>query len=435
MNRVIGIELRRSAALGAALMIAVGGTIVLQATSGRWAGGWMALVTTQREYLAVMSPLAMAAGAWQSFSQYRANVAELFAGTPRPRPQKIVPILVATGSAVLVAYLVTLLAAAPVIADTASYLPPAAFAVVAVGLVAMIASVWLGLAVGRFVPTITTAPVLAVIGYVLLLFAPHAFSDHGLMAAFSPMGVGIFSNYDTVSGRVSVAQAFWTVAIAAASVVLLTVRRRKSAFAALLPLAIGATATALVAPTGAAYERGTLDPVAQELVCAAGTPRVCVSRVDAGLLPEVVPEARQALRLLSATPVVQAHEDTSTFAPATSPRRRADTALMDIEVDKHGHLADPGVLEPSMLTEVFSGPPGCRSGPSTEVATAVASWLLDRRPSAGLYGFSFDVPKAVKLWKGLKALPPAEATAREEAVYRAAQKCQDAAGLLTRSAR
>src|ERR1041384_6934261 len=121
MSRILGIELRRSAAFGAALLIAVAGSIVLQATSGRWSSGWMALVMVQREYLIVVVPLTMAAGAWQSYREHRANVAELFATVPRPRPLQVVPVLIATGLAALVAYLVALAAAVPRIIDTASY--------------------------------------------------------------------------------------------------------------------------------------------------------------------------------------------------------------------------------------------------------------------------------------------------------------------------
>ncbi|GGT84421.1 hypothetical protein [Streptomyces coeruleorubidus] len=436
MNRILGIELRRSAALGAALLIAVAGTIVLHATAGRWSTGWMALAMTQREYLAVLSPLAMAAGAWQSYREHRANVAELLAAVPRPRPQRMVPILATTALAVLVAYLVTLLAAAPRIADTARYLPPAAFVVVAVGLVAMIASVWLGLAVGRLVPALATAPALAVIGFALLILAPHALPDGGFTAAFSPaMGMSMFSDYDTVDGGVSAAQALWMAAVAVAGVVLFAVQDRKFAFAALLPLAIGATATALVVPTGDAYDQGTLDPVAQELVCTDDTPRVCVSRAHEGLLPEVTPKARHALELLTKTSIVEAHEDTSTFSPPTSPRSRADTALMSITVDKHGHLANPGRLEPTMLTGVFTSPLSCGDNRNFTVATAAAYWLLDREPTAGPDGLEFHDPDAVKLWKGLQALSGAEAEARVIAVYQAAQKCQDTTDLLSRGAR
>lgn len=436
MNRILGIELRRSAALGAALLISVAGAIVLHATPGRWSAGWMALAMRQREYLAVLSPLAMAAGAWQSYREHRANTGELFATAPRPRPQRIVPILLATALAVLVAYLVTLLAATPRIADTARYLPPAAFVVVAVGLIAMIASVWLGLAVGRLLPALATAPALAVLGFVLLILAPHALADDGVAAAFSPaLGMSMFSDYDTVGARVSIAQALWMAAVAVAAVVLLAVHNRTFALTALAPLAIGATATTLVVPTGHAYDRSTLDPVAQELVCTHDTPRVCVSRAHEGLLSEVTPKARHALKLLSRTALVQAHEDTSTLFPPTSPRTRADTALMTITVDKRGHLAHPGRFEPTLLTGVFTGPPSCGDNRDFTVATAAAYWLLDREPTAGSDGLEFDDPDAVKLWKKLRALPRAEAEARVTAVQQAAQKCQDTTNLLTRGAR
>ncbi|MFF7987175.1 hypothetical protein ACFZDK_50275 [Streptomyces sp. NPDC007901] len=436
MNRIIGIEFRRSAALGAALLIAVSGTILLRATAGRWSTGWMALAMTQREYLVLLSPLAMAAGAWQSYREHRANVGELFASAPRPRPQRIVPILVTTGMAVLVAYLVTLLAAAPRIVGTARYLPPTAYAVVVVGLVAMIASVWLGLSVGRLMPALATAPALAVTGFALLILAPHALADGGLTAAFSPsMGMSVFSDYDTVDGRVSAAQGLWMAAIAVAAVVLFAVKNRRFAFTALVPLALGATATALIVPTGDAYERGRLDPVAQELVCTAGAPQVCVSRAHEALLPEVAPKARQALALLAKTSIVEAHEDTSTLFPPTSPKPRAGTALMSITVDRHGRLAHPGRLEPTMLTGVFTGPESCADASNITVAVAAAFWLLDRKPTAGPDGLEYVDPDAVKLWKGLRALPRAEAAARVTAVYRAAQKCRVTTGLLTRGAR
>ncbi|MEU6676477.1 hypothetical protein [Streptomyces sp. NPDC046925] len=435
MIRILGIELRRSVSVGAALLIIAVGAIVFHATAGRWSTGWMALVTTQREYLAVLSPLAMAAGAWQSYREHRANVAELFAGVPRPRPQRIVPILAATALAVLAAYLLTLLATGPRIAGTARYLPPAAYAVVAVGVLTMIASVWLGLAVGRMVPALATAPALAVAGFVLLVFAPHALPDGGISVAFSPMGTSMFSDYDTVGGAVSTAQALWMAAVALAAVVLFAVRKRVLGLTALLPLAVGATVTALVVPTGAAYDRSTLDTVAQELVCTDDAPRVCVSRAHKGLLPEVAPKARHALDLLSKTPVTEAHEDTTTFFPPTAPTPRSDTALMKVSVDKRGHLADADEFELSLLVGAFTGPYSCEDNQNFPVAVATAYWLLDLKPSDSLDGFPLDDPGTVTLWKSLKKLPRAEADARVTAVHRAAQKCRDTNGILTRGTR
>ncbi|TQS40362.1 hypothetical protein [Cryptosporangium phraense] len=423
MIRVVGMELRRSSALGAALLIALAGLVTLYATPQRWSTGWMSLAMTQREYLSLLSPLAMAAGAWQSYREHRAKVAELFRSVPRPQPQRIVPILAATGVAVALAYLVSLAGALPRIAG--GYLPGAVVAVTAVGLVAMIASVWIGLAVGRLVPALATAPAIAVADFALQVFAPHAFDDPGLFAAFSPsMGMSQFSAYDTVAGAVSVAQAVWVTALAVAAVVLLAARRRRTGLAALLPLAVGAAATLLVVPTGDEYDKGIVDPVAQQLVCDGP---VCVSRVHAPLLPSVEPRARHALGLLASVPgvrVTSAHEDTSTVFPPTEPEFRADTALMEVAADAHGGLAHPARLETSLITSAFVGPSDCLTTVNNYLAAhAVAFWLLGS--DAGL---GFGDPEAVAIWKRLRDAP--DAAARVSAAYRAAQECRDAAAVL-----
>ncbi|MEV1026474.1 hypothetical protein [Streptomyces sp. NPDC050264] len=108
---------------------------------------------------------------------------------------------------------------------------------------------------------------------------------------------------------------------------------------------------------------------------------------------------------------------------------------MRIAVDKHGRLAHPGRLEPTMLTEVLTGPLHCGDTRNFPVATAAAYWLLDREPTVGAQGLEFEDPEAVRLYEGLKALPSAEAAARVTAVYQAAQKCQDTTDLLNRGAR
>ena len=77
MSRVLGFELRRSAALGAALILLVAGVVLLFATPGRWSAGWMPLAMTQREDLTLLVPLALAAGAWQGRREH--HVAQQFA--------------------------------------------------------------------------------------------------------------------------------------------------------------------------------------------------------------------------------------------------------------------------------------------------------------------------------------------------------------------
>lgn len=437
MIRILGIELRRSAAFGAALFLVIAGSAIMHATPGRWSAGWMALVMLQREYLLLLSPLAMAAGAWQSYRAHRSGSAELLASAARPRLHQVLPTLGALGLAVAAGYLLIAVIAAVRIADTAEYLPAAVFVVLAVGAVTLAVSAWVGLAIGRLVPALATAPVLAVTGFALLAFGPEALPDEWLRVAFSPgYGMSQFNDYQTVDGRVSAVQALWVVAIGLAGATAFAARRER-AWTALVPLAVGAALVLTTVPHGAEYDRGTADPVAQALVCTRNAPRVCVSRVHSGLLAEVAGPARRALTALATLPgntVVRAHEDTSTFSPATAPEPRADTALMQVTVDRNGHLAHPGRLEPTLLLSVFLPPRRCESGPDLPVLRAATHWLLGTAPvpDPSVQEPAEENAEAVRLWQALRQLPPTAAATRVAAVRDASRTCADLTGLLTR---
>lgn len=440
MSRILRIELRRSAAAGAVLILLVAGAVLLYAAPQRWSTGWMPLAMVQREYLVLLWPLALAAGAWQARREHRSNVAELFASTARPRSQRMVPTLGAMGIAAVCAYLAVVAVGVPWIIDTARYLPATAFVVAAVGALALVAAAWLGLAIGRLVPSLVTAPALAVVGIGLLLVIPAAVRPREWLAlVFSPMyGMGQYTDYQTVYGRVSAAQAIWLAALAVTAAVLLASGSWRTRVAALLPAALGATVAIMVIPRNDEFVANPVDPVAQEQVCAEGSPRVCVSRVHSGLLPEVTPLARQALAMLAKLPdpPTTVHEDTTTYYPDTSPPRKADVVLITVRTDKYGHLASKATILPDMLYAAGANTHGCRGGINRSVARAAGYWLMGREPLAE----SADEPaednaQAVTLWRGLQRLPEKEAAARVAAVRRAALACEDLDGLLTKSAR
>jgi len=440
MSRILGIELRRSAALGAVLTLLVAGAGLLYAAPERWSAGWMPLVMTQREYLVLLWPLALAAGAWQSRREHRSNVAELFVSTARPRAQRMVPTLGAMSIGVVSAYLAVLAVAAPWIFDTAGYLPAAAFAVAAVGGLALVAAVWFGLAVGRLVPSLVTAPALAVAGIGLLMVTPVADgSREWVSLVFSPMyGMGQYTDFQTVYGRVSVAQAIWLTALAATGAVLLASGSWRIRVAALLPAVLGATLAIMVVPRDDKFVVHPIDPVAQEQVCAEGSPRVCVSRIHSGLLSEVTPLAREALAILAKLPdpPTTAHEDTTTYYPDTAPPRQADVVLIPVGVDKSGHLAHKATVLSEMLRMVGANTHGCDAGGDTPVSRAATSWLTGREPVTDDPEEPAELnAEAVTLWRGLQGLPAKEAAARVAAVRRAALDCAELTGLLSRSAR
>ncbi|MEV8508750.1 hypothetical protein AB0368_28520 [Actinoplanes sp. NPDC051475] len=434
MTRVLGIELRRSAAISTAIILLLAGAGLLYSLPDRWAAGWMPLAMMQREYLMLLWPVALAAGAWQARREHRSHVAELFASTARPRAQRMLPTLGAMGIMVAGAYLLAAAVAVPWMFDTVRYLPAAPFAVIAVGALAMVAAAWLGLAVGRLLPSPLTAPALAIAGIGVLQVVPVALVRREWLAlVFSPShGMGQYTDYQTVSGRVSAAQAVWLVALAVAAAVLLASGGWRTRVAALLPAVLGAGVAAMIVPRGE-FAAHPIDRVAQEQVCDAGSPRVCVSRIHAGLLPEMVPPARQALALLAKLPdaPTTVEEDTYTFHPDTFPAWRADTLRISVRVDKSGHLGDQDWVVPELLGRAFRGPYDCDNGSET-VSRAAAAWLMGRepRPDHGITEEPQVNAEAVTLWQGLRRLPEPQALARVAAVHRAAVACEKQDGLL-----
>ena len=444
MNRILGIELRRSAALGTLLVLLVAGAGLLYAAPGRWASGWMALAMTQREYTVLLWPLALAAGAWQGRREHRTKVGELFATAPRPHAQRMLPVMLALAVAAAGAYAAVALVAVPWIADTANYLPAQVFVVTAVGALALVAAVWLGLAVGRLMPHLATAPALAVAGIGLLMVIPVLARDREWISlVFSPMyGMGRYTAYQTVGGRVSAAQALWLAALAGAAVVLAMAANRRWRAAAALPAALGAVVALVVIPHDENVAN-PVDPVAQEQVCADGTPQVCVARVHAGLLGEFTVPARQALGLLAKLPdpPTAVHEDTTTYFPPRSPRPEPGVVLADVSTGADGRLAGKQLL---VLDIVQAGLVNlaCENGGDSAVERAAAYWLLGREPVPATEvdpSVVYESPEvhteAVRLWRGLRQLDEREAAARVAAVRDAFHKCASVEGLLTRSAR
>ncbi|SDS70586.1 hypothetical protein [Actinoplanes derwentensis] len=439
MSRVLFIELRRSAAIGTAVILAVTGTLLIYFLEAVYfADGWMQLAMTMRLYLGLLLPLALAAGAWQARREQRSAVAELFATTPRPRAQRIMPVILAMTIAVVAGYLTMGLAGALWIAGTARYLPGTVFAVVGVGLLAQVTAVWLGSAVGRLLPSPVTAPLLGVAGLAALLLIPGATSPNGWMALLlSPIfDMNMPQPYETVPGVASAAQALWLAGLAGTAMLLLISADWRLRVAALLPVALGFAVGVMVMPHTDRVVTA-VDTRAQELVCTADEPRVCLSRVHAGLLPEVTGPAREALTLLATVPGApnRVHEDTSTYSPDVFPPREADVVLLDITVGQDAHLEDREDLAANVLIKAFRNPWSCENTSAGEDAMAAAFWLLDREPALhgeDDQGFAED---ATARWRALVKLPADEAAARVAALRTAATNCAAADGILLGGAR
>lgn len=445
MSRVLSIELRRSAAIGAAVILAVLGSLAMYFAEGiAFSAGWMQLAMTQRWYLALLWPLMLAAGAWQARREHRSNVGELFATTPRPVPQRVVPTLGAMAIAVVAGYLVMGLAGAVWIFGTAGHLPVEVIIVTAVGALALIAAVWLGLAVGRLLPSPVTAPAVGVAGLGLLLMVPLATPrPYGWVdLILSPsVEMNMPGDYATVPGVVSAAQSLWLAGLALAAALLFASSGWRTRVAAVLPVVVGVALAVNVMPHENRLVSDAVDPVARELVCAEGGPQVCVSQAHEKRLPEVTAPAREALAVLNKLPgaPTRVHEDTSAF-PDTYPGFHADTVLLRVDADRRGRLANkPNVLT-DVVTGAFGGPPTCENAPARADQLAAAHWLLGTepvppapdpigRPGPG-YVFEDVSVEATEVWQQLRAMPEAEATSRVAALREAAVNCRPGEGVL-----
>ncbi|BAL89544.1 hypothetical protein AMIS_43240 [Actinoplanes missouriensis 431] len=425
MTRILGIELRRSAALGSALTVFVVGTLLLYFAEGiAFATGWMQLAMTQRLFLALLWPIALAAGAWQASREHRSKVGELFASTPRPIHLRVIPILAAMTLAVTAGYLAMGVAGGLWIVRTAAYVPAQAFVVTAVGVLSLVAAVWLGLAVGRLLPWRATAPVLAVAGLGLLLGIPAATRPRGWLAlVFSPITeMNMPDAYTTVPARASAAQALWMAALAVTALLLFASRSWRGRVAALLPVVVGAALAITVMPHQNRYVIDAIDPVARELVC---EDRVCVSRVHSGLLPEIAGPAREALTIMAKLPgaPTRVHEDTTTYRPDVHPEPDPAVALLRVEVGTDGHVKDRDGLLAEVVAGAFRNPPSCDDPGLQTDQLAAAYWLIGREPVISAE-YPADVgAEIVALWSRLRELPQDEAQSRVVALRAAGQRC------------
>lgn len=305
-------------------------------------GTWMQLAMSQRAFLLVLVPLGLVLGARQARRAHRAAATDQSAVNPASWTASVL----VTGLAVVVGYLAAGLIGGARILGTARYLTPEVPAVVAVGALALLGVVWLGVAAGRRWPGRATAPLLGGAAFVLLLFL-DGWLPGWVALLLSPIEqMAGPDDYATVPGRVSAAQALWFAGLAGTALLLAVAVHRRTRIAAVLPVLAGVVLASAVMPRQEAAVTSATDPVARELVCAEQDARVCVSRVHAGLLDEFVPPAREALALLAKLP-------------------NAPTGVHDDDPDARS-LSQPG--EPGVIltqlravagTRRFSGGEGC----------------------------------------------------------------------------
>jgi hypothetical protein len=443
MNPGFRIELRRSNALPlAAAVVAV--MVLVDVVIGyrsSWAGNWMKMVTDQRSSLVVLAgAFAVGAGAMQAGLDQRRGVVELLGSVPRPRRTRALPVALALGLAAATAYLITFGIASLYVAPYASYADPAAIAgVVGVGAVTMIAAAWLGLLIGALVPSRLTPPIASVLTLMIMAVGSEGLGSLGNGAALALLLPDLSASVEGaahVPVRVSALQGVWLLAVGASALGAFLAARRRFKILAALPAALALVLVAPQLPPGKGYMAAyTIDPRAAELVCATGTPRVCVTRADAARLPQVTAPARAALAALARLPhaptAVIEHPELEGFTSAPPPPSRADTVWMDLtpySADARGRLEaeDVADLTAMLLTNVgvSADCPRGRGNPAGYAASEISTaWLLGRPPTPDSRMSAEYQQLARTGWTALTSAPAAEQRRRVAAMRQALLTC------------
>jgi hypothetical protein len=413
-------EIRRSSAVWTALLALAVGVAVLVSFPKGFAGRWIQLASAGRTMLLVLFPLALAGGAWLGRREARSRVGELFATTARPRWQRVLPTAAALAVTMVAAYVLMLAVGAGWVVPTARHVTVGMVGLAAAGAVSMVTAAWLGLAAGRAMPWLVTAPALAVVGVLVVGLLPDFVSVNSLLhddnlppaaLMLSPVYVGGLDDFQTFPVRHSLVQAGWFAAVAVTGLLLFGATRPLTRGLAVLPAALGLAVTLPLLPAGAYEGASRPDPVAVELVCDDAGPQVCMTRVHANLLPDVIGPVREALAILAAkvpgapTRAVESGHVQSYVRPGLMPdppRYGADTLVFTAPPYGRTGGADLGG-EPYLrvlLTEAWRLDCGVQPyGRDVYLAGEVAaSWLMGRP-----VGYEPDLPAAYDRFLGLPA--------------------------------
>ncbi|MER6094852.1 hypothetical protein ABT154_03140 [Streptomyces sp. NPDC001728] len=375
-------ELRRGLGpwTGAAVVLTV--LVTMYGKAPGWQGRWADATNMLHVTAGLLAgPLALAAGCWQGGRERRRGTAELWESVPRPPLRRLLvavaPAALWPAAAVLLADAVCLLATWPYVSGGRPYVELLAADVVAVAALGA-----LGHVVGRVVPWRLTAPLLGIVGYVGLAVGAYAV---GPARWLSPGAEHQFF-WDRPVWWFGPVSAAWTAGLALTALLAYGLRRGRGRALALVPLAVAVAAAALVLRLPPDEGPWRHDPALARRVCDDGTPQVCLTAVDAELLPEVSAALAPLNARLKGVPGAPVRWIGGPFGPG----RPGDMELPNAAQDAvRGRLPHPDLFLNSAVTWLFSDTcaPGDFTGAdaerASEVHLAVTEWLA---PTPDDYG-------------------------------------------------
>ncbi|MFD9338936.1 hypothetical protein ACFWBF_31785 [Streptomyces sp. NPDC060028] len=456
-GRVLRIELKRSAAPWAGLVILGGSLAFLHLINGLWWYGtaawtaqWTSMALTTRCMLAYGWPIAVGFGALHGLRDSRSRMTELLTTTPRPAWRRAALPAGATVISLAAAFgLLVLWGAVQVALGSATHLPLGWLAISLVAALALVAGAVFGMGVARTLPSVLTPPLLVLL-FLMMTVLLRQTTDGELPSGIAPNRLAQLSPVTdmpremllTLSGAVNLGQTLWLIGLLATGFALLVAATRRARLLAVAPVLAGAVLALLILPA-AARDTYVVDRAAATLVCDGP---VCVTQANRSRLPELAPRGKEALRVLHDALGDQApnsvREETALRALGAERQLSGDVVLIDFDDPLIAHATG---AEMTRLLVAQGLTPNCeprtvREGwglvdiPAQSIA---ASWALGdhqleplQKPDADEYA-QRAWANAKVAWEKLTALPPAEQRSRIAQAHAAALSCKNELAALT----
>ncbi|MFJ9846863.1 hypothetical protein ACIRYZ_41810 [Kitasatospora sp. NPDC101155] len=448
-GRVLRIELKRSVAPWAGIVVLGGSLAVFCLIDGIWWKGnagwtaqWTSMAMWTRYLLGFWWPLVAGVGAVYGLRDSRSRMAELLTTTPLPGWRRAALPAGATALALASGFgLLVLVGGVQVALGATTYTSLGWLPISLVAALSLVAGAVFGMGVARAVPSVLTPPALTV--FLLLATLLLRPSNEGLLPSSSaPNRLALLSPATseprevllTLSGSVHLGQTLWLLGLLATGFALLSAATPRARLLAVAPLLAGAALALLILPA-TARDTYVVDKAAATSVCDGP---VCVTQANRSHLPELAPRGKDALRVLHDALGDQAptsvREDTRLHALGDERRPSGDAVLVDFDDPL---IARATGAELTRLLVAQGLAPNCAPRTTWEgrgqldipVQSIVASWALgDRRFEAlqrpDTYAYSertwADTDVA---WQRLMAMPLAEQRSRIAEVHTAALSC------------
>ncbi|MDT7803711.1 MAG: hypothetical protein QOI78_7144 [Actinomycetota bacterium] len=435
---VFRIELRRSIAPWAGLALVVVALGFLFLLSGPWwkvPAPWTGNTTTTalwlRFLLVFLWPIAVGAGAIQGMRDSRSGMVELLSTTSRPGWHRAVRLAGAVGAlSALGVVLVFVVGLAEVLGHggfvSASFLP-----VLFVGLLAVVAGSWAGLAIGRLLPHPLTAPALAVLTMAVsvLAWAEGALSvSYSRFELLTPVLGEPRGMLTTTATSVDLGQAAWFAGLAATGFLVLAANSARARVLGLLPVVAGA---AIALPVFPASADGILTPdgIAAQKLCDGP---VCVSRAHEDRLAALAGPGREALAMLAKLPgaPTRIEEQTAPHSVSDLPARDPGVVYLDFQINDDLLTADASTLRAAVLSG--AGLPACvrpSYGDLSDlggrmIAAAYFTGELKQLPEYDGSWFRQESGRLDQAWQKFRALPADVQFSRMVALRHVLLTCQ-----------